>query len=200
MTKVLVLYYSTYGHIETMAYAVAEGAREVEGVEAVVKRVPELVPEEVAKQNHFKLDQPAPVATTAELPEYDAIIVGCGTRTAAWPRRCATSGTRPADCGEGLADRQGRLGLLELGHPARRQRDDADHRLSAFMHHGMIYVGLPYSCQEQMGVDEIKGGSPYGRPHDHPAATAAASVRADSHGPLPGPATWPGVVAKKLKG
>jgi len=80
MTKVLVLYYSSYGHIEQMAYAVAEGAREVAGVEAVVKRVPELVPEEVAKQSHFKLDQPAPVATPAELADYDAIIVGTPTR------------------------------------------------------------------------------------------------------------------------
>src|SRR3954466_10263683 len=80
MTKVLVLYYSMYGHIEKMAYAVADGAREVEGVDVVVKRVPELVPEETAKQHHFKLDQPAPVATPAELAEYDAIIVGCGTR------------------------------------------------------------------------------------------------------------------------
>src|SRR3954447_10608744 len=80
MTKVLVLYYSMYGHIEKMAYAVADGVREVEGVDVVVKRAPELVPEEIAKQNHFKLDQPAPVATPAELAEYDAIIVGCGTR------------------------------------------------------------------------------------------------------------------------
>src|SRR3954453_22802293 len=80
MTKVLVLYYSMYGHIEKMAYAVADGVREVEGVDVVVKRVPELVPEEMAKKHHFKLDQPAPVATTAELAEYDAIIVGCGTR------------------------------------------------------------------------------------------------------------------------
>src|SRR3954471_19264109 len=70
MTKVLVLYYSMYGHIEKMAYAVADGAREVDGVDVVVKRVPELVPEEIAKQNHFKLDQPAPVATPAELAEY----------------------------------------------------------------------------------------------------------------------------------
>jgi len=80
VTKVLVLYYSSYGHIEQMAYAVAEGAREVKGVEAVVKRVPELVSEEVAKQSHFKLDQPAPIATPNELGDYDAIIVGTPTR------------------------------------------------------------------------------------------------------------------------
>ena len=79
MTKVLVLYYSSYGHIETMAYAVADGVREA-GAEAVVKRVPETVPAEIAKANHFKLDQPAPVATPQELAEYDAVIVGVPTR------------------------------------------------------------------------------------------------------------------------
>lgn len=79
MTKVLVLYYSSYGHIETMAYAVAEGAKSA-GAEVVVKRVPELVPEDVAKSSHFKLDQAAPIATAEELAEYDAIIVGSGTR------------------------------------------------------------------------------------------------------------------------
>ncbi len=79
MAKVLVLYYSSYGHIESMANAVAEGAR-AGGAEVAVKRVPELVPEEVARNSHFKLDQPAPIATPDELAEYDAIIVGCGTR------------------------------------------------------------------------------------------------------------------------
>ena len=79
MTKVLVLYYSSYGHIETMAYAAAEGARDG-GAEAVVKRVPELVPEEAARKSGYKLDQPAPVATVDELPDYDAIIFGTGTR------------------------------------------------------------------------------------------------------------------------
>ena len=79
MTKVLVLYYSSYGHIETMAYAAAEGAREG-GAEAVVKRVPELVPEEAARKSGYKLDQPAPIATVDELPDYDAIIFGTGTR------------------------------------------------------------------------------------------------------------------------
>ena len=79
MTKVLVLYYSAYGHIETMADAVAEGVREA-GAEAVVKRVPELVPEEVARKSHYKLDQKAPVATIEELADYDAIVVGTGTR------------------------------------------------------------------------------------------------------------------------
>jgi NAD(P)H dehydrogenase (quinone) len=86
MTKVLVLYYSSYGHIEQMAQAVAEGVRAA-GAEAVIKRVPELVPEEIAKKSHFKLDQAAPIATVAELPDYDAIIIGCRRASAIWPRR-----------------------------------------------------------------------------------------------------------------
>lgn len=79
MTKVLVLYYSAYGHIEKMAQAIAEGVRET-GADVAIKRVPELVPEEIARKSGFKLDQPAPIATVAELPEYDAIIFGTGTR------------------------------------------------------------------------------------------------------------------------
>ena len=88
MTKVLVLYYSTYGHIETMAYAVAEGVREA-GAEAVVKRVPETVPETVARQSHYKLDQAAPLAAVAELANYDAIVIGAGTRFGRMPSQMA---------------------------------------------------------------------------------------------------------------
>src|SRR6476659_10174704 len=79
MTKVLVLYYSAWGHIEKMAYAAAEGAREA-GAEVDVKRVPELVPEDVAKAAWYKMDQKAPIAKPEELANYDAIIFGCGTR------------------------------------------------------------------------------------------------------------------------
>jgi NAD(P)H dehydrogenase (quinone) len=112
MTKVLVLYYSAYGHIERMGEAVAEGARSVEGVEVTIKRVPELVPEEVARKSGMKLDQKAPIATIDELPDYDAIIFGAPTRygkmpsssahrpgTATCAPRCATSSTRPAATG-----------------------------------------------------------------------------------------------------
>ena len=98
MTKVLVLYYSTYGHIETMAYAVAEGVREA-GAEAVVKRVPETVPEEIARGAHFKLDQPAPVATVDELAEYDAIILGVPTRYGRMASQMAAFWTPRARCG-----------------------------------------------------------------------------------------------------
>ena len=163
MTKVLVLYYSTYGHIETMAYAVAEGAREVEGVEAVVKRVPELVPEEVARQNHFKLDQPAPIATTAELPEYDAIIVGCGTRYGGMASQMRNFWDQTG----GLWMKGALIGKVgsAFASSATQHGGNETTMITAFplfMHQGMVYVGLPYSCQAQMGVEEVKGGSPYG--------------------------------------
>ncbi|WP_342345826.1 NAD(P)H:quinone oxidoreductase [Shewanella dokdonensis] len=89
MSKVLILYYSTYGHIETMAYSVAEGARAA-GAEVTVKRVPETAPEAIAKSAHFKLDQSAPIATVAELPNYDAIIIGCPTRFGRMPSQMSS--------------------------------------------------------------------------------------------------------------
>ncbi|MEK0082612.1 NAD(P)H:quinone oxidoreductase [Benzoatithermus flavus] len=163
MTKVLVLYYSAYGHIEQMAYAVAEGARQVDGVEAVVKRVPELVPEEVAKKAGMKLDQPAPIATVDELPDYDAIIVGTGTRYGGM-----TSQMRSFWDQTGSLWMKGSL----IGKVASMFSSSATQHggnettivtgIPLFLHQGMVYVGLPYSCQEQMGLDEIKGGSPYG--------------------------------------
>jgi NAD(P)H dehydrogenase (quinone) len=163
MTKVLVLYYSTYGHIERMAYAVAEGAREVSGVEADVMRVAETVPEEVARQHHFKLDQSAPVAKPQDLTRYDAVIVGCGTRYGGMASQMRN-----------FWDQTGQLwmqGAL-VGKVASAFASSATQHggnettlitaFPLFMHHGMVYVGLPYSCQAQMGLDEIKGGSPYG--------------------------------------
>ena len=126
MTKVLVLYYSSYGHIETMADAVAEGVRAA-GAEVDVKRVPELVPAEVARASHYKLDQAAPIARPADLVEYDAIIVGTGTR---YGRMTVADGEllgpdRRA-VGAGRADRQGGRGLHLHRQPARRAGDDAD--------------------------------------------------------------------------
>ena len=163
MTKVLVLYYSTYGHIETMAYAVAEGAREVDGVEAVVKRVPELVPEEVARQNHFKLDQPAPVATPAELAEYDAVIVGCGTRYGGMASQMRNFWDQTG----GLWMKGSLIGKVASAFSSSATQHGGNETtlitaFPLFMHQGMVYVGLPYSDQTQMGVEEVKGGSPYG--------------------------------------
>jgi NAD(P)H dehydrogenase (quinone) len=163
MTKVLVLYYSSYGHIEQMAYEVAAGARQVEGVEAVVKRVPETAPEEIAKAAHFKLDQPAPIATVSELPEYDAIIFGTPTRYGN-----ATSQMRSfIDQTGGLWARGslvGKVGSVFASSATQHGGNETTivTMIPTLLHLGFVVVGLPYSCAEQMGLDEIKGGSPYG--------------------------------------
>ena len=162
MTKVLVLYYSSWGHIEAMAYAVAEGAKEA-GADVVVKRVPELMPAEVTKAMHYKLDQPAPFAKPEELADYDAIIFGSSTRY----------GMMAAPMKHFL-DQTGALwmkGAL-VGKPAGVFTSTATQHggneasilsfQTALMHHGMIIVGLPYAYTGQMGHDEIRGGSPYG--------------------------------------
>jgi NAD(P)H dehydrogenase (quinone) len=163
MTKVLVLYYSSYGHIETMAYAVAEGVREVEGAEAVVKRVPELVPEEVARKAGMKLEQAAPIATVAELPEYDAIIVGCGTRYGGMAAQMRNF----FDQTGGLWMKGALIGKVASAFSSSASQHGGQEvtlvtAIPFFLHQGMVYVGLPYSCAEQMGLEEIKGGSPYG--------------------------------------
>ncbi len=200
MTKVLVLYYSMYGHIEKMAYAVADGVREVEGVDVVVKRVPELVPEEIAKQNHFKLDQPAPVATTAELAEYDAIIVGCGTRYGGM----ASQMRNFFDQTGGLWMQGALVGKVASAFSSSASQHGGQETtlittIPFFLHQGMVYVGLPYSCQEQMGVEEVKGGSPYGAT----TISAGDGSRQPSEKEL-GMARFQGrhvaTIAKKLKG
>lgn len=162
MAKVLVLYYSSYGHIEQLAYAAAEGARN-EGAEVVVKRVPELVPEEVAKASHFKLDQAAPIATVDELAEYDAIIVGAGTRfgTVASQMRNFWDQTGGLWFNGKLV---GKVGSVFTSSATQHggQESTLLGFIPTFLHHGMVVAGLPYAFQGQMGVDAIKGGSPYG--------------------------------------
>ncbi|CVI63461.1 NAD(P)H:quinone oxidoreductase type IV (plasmid) [Agrobacterium leguminum] len=162
MAKILVLYYSSYGHIETMAYAVAEGAKST-GAVVIVKRVPELVPEEVAKSSHFKLDQAAPIATVDELVEYDAIIVGAGTRfgTVASQMRNFWDQTGSLWFNGKLV---GKVGSAFTSSATQHggQESTILGFISTFLHHGMVVAGLPYAFQGQMGVDEIKGGSPYG--------------------------------------
>ncbi|QDL90659.1 NAD(P)H:quinone oxidoreductase [Paroceanicella profunda] len=162
MTKVLVLYYSSYGHIETMAEAVAEGVRST-GAEAVVKRVPETVPEEIAKGAHFKLDQAAPVATVAELPEYDAIIFGTPTRFG----NMASQMKSFLDSAGGLWASGALVGKAGgVFTSTATQHGGQESTLLSFhtvlLHFGFVIAGLPYAFQGQMGVDEIKGGSPYG--------------------------------------
>ena len=163
MAKILILYYSMYGHIEIMANAVAEGARNVENTEVVVKRVPELMSEEVARRVGAKLDQPAPIATVDELPNYDAIIFGTPTR---FGNMCAQM--------RNFLDQTGRLwlsgGLIgKVGSvftSTGTQHGGQETTITSFhttlLHHGMIIVGVPYSCQEIMNMSEITGGSPYG--------------------------------------
>jgi len=162
MTKVLVLYYSSYGHIERMAQAVAEGVREA-GAEATIKRVPELVPEEIARKSHFKLDQPAPIATVDELPGYDAIIIGVPTRFGNMPAQMKNFLDQTG--GLWLAGKLiGKVGSVfsstATQHGGQESTILSTH--TVLLHQGMVIVGLPYSFQGQMGVKEVSGASPYG--------------------------------------
>jgi NAD(P)H dehydrogenase (quinone) len=162
MAKVLVLYYSSYGHVETMAHAVAEGARNA-GAQVDVKRVPETVPEEIARGAHFKLDQAAPVATVGELENYDAIIVGTGTRYGRMSSQMASF----LDQTGGLWMRgalNGKVGAAFSSTATQHggQETTLFSIITNLLHFGMIIVGLPYSHQGQMSVEEIVGGAPYG--------------------------------------
>ena len=162
MPKVLVLYYSSYGHIERMAQAIAEGAREA-GAEVDIKRVPELVPEEVARKSGFKLDQQAPLATVDELANYDAIIVGVGTRYG----RMASQMSNFWDQTGGLWVKSALVGKLgsafsSTGTQHGGQETTLLSIITNLLHHGMVVVGLPYSFAGQSRMDEITGGSPYG--------------------------------------
>jgi len=162
MAKVLVLYYSAYGHIEKMAYAVAEGAKSA-GAEVTVKRVPELVPEDVAKASYFKVDQEAEIASPSELDQYDAIIVGAGTRfgTVASQMRNFWDQTGGLWAQGKLV---GKLGSMFTSSATQHggQESTILGFLPTFLHHGMAVAGLPYAFQGQMGTEEVKGGSPYG--------------------------------------
>lgn len=162
MAKVLVLYYSSYGHIETMAKAVAEGALEA-GAKVDILRVPETVPLEVAKASHYQLDQAAPVAKVEQLADYDAIIVGTGTRFGRMGSQMASF----LDQAGGLWARgalNGKVGGAFTSTATQHGGQEVTlfSILTNLMHFGMITVGLPYSYQGQMTLDEIVGGSPYG--------------------------------------
>lgn len=162
MTKVLVLYYSSYGHIETMAGAVADGVAAA-GAMPVVKRVPETVPPEIANKYGYKIDQSAPVANVAELPEYDAIILGTPTRFG----NMAAQMKNFLDQTGGLWMRDalvGRIGSVftSTGSQHGGQESTIIATQIVLMHLGMVVVGLPYSFKGQLRMDEITGGSPYG--------------------------------------
>jgi len=162
MTKVLVLYYSSYGHIETMAGAVAEGARSV-GAEVTIKRVAELVPDEVARKSGYKLDQTAPVASVSELPEYDAIIFGTPTRygNMAAQMKNFIDQTGSLWVQGKLVGKVGSV-FTSTGSQHGGQETTILTFLAPLLHLGFVIVGLPYSFQGQMGVTEVMGNSPYG--------------------------------------
>ena len=162
MTKILILYYSMYGHIEIMAKAVAEGARSAGGTEVVIKRVPDTMPPEVAKQYGAKLDQEAPLATPDELPQYDAIIFGTPTRfgNMAGQMRNFLDQTGSLWLKGALVGKVGSV-FTSTGTGGGNESTILTF-IPTLLHHGMVYVGLPYSIPETMDVSEVRGGSPYG--------------------------------------
>ncbi|HTR64999.1 MAG TPA: NAD(P)H:quinone oxidoreductase [Terriglobales bacterium] len=162
MSKVLVLYYSSYGHIEQMAEAVAAGASET-GATVTLKRVPETAPEAVAKAAHFKLDQKAPIATVAELVDYDAIIIGAPTRFGRMPSQMASF----LDQAGGLWVRGLLIGKVGSAFTSTASQHGGQEvtlfsTITNLLHFGMVIVGLPYSFQGQLKLDEVTGCSPYG--------------------------------------
>lgn len=162
MTKVLVLYYSSYGHVETLAQAVAEGAREA-GATAEIKRVPELVPGDTAARAGYKLDQPAGVATVAELPDYDAIVIGTPTR---FGNMASQMKNFLDQCGglwfeDKLVGKVGSV-FTSTGSQHGGQESTLLSTHTVLLHLGMVVVGLPYSFKGQMRMDAITGGTPYG--------------------------------------
>ncbi len=162
MARVLVLYHSTYGHLEQMAYAVAQGAREG-GAEVDIKRVPELVPEELARKSGYNMDQPAPIATVEELADYDAIVVGAGTRYG----RMASQMSSFWDQTGSLWLRGALVGKVGAAFSATATQHGGQETtlfsiITNLLHHGLVISGLPYAFQGQSRMDEITGGSPYG--------------------------------------
>lgn len=199
MTKVLVLYHSTYGHIEKMAEAVAEGARSVEGVTVDIKRVPELVPEELARASGYKLDQAAPIAKPEELADYDAVIVGAGTRygTAASQMRNFLDQTGGIWMKGALVGKVGSA-FTSTATQHGGQETTLIGLIQTLLHHGMLIAGLPYAWSGQQRIDEVTGGSPYGAT----TITGGDGSRMPSDNELDG-ARWQGRYvaenAKKLK-
>ena len=162
MTKLLVLYYSMYGHIETMAKSIVEGARSVDGVQVTLKRVPEIMSEETARKAGAKVDQAAPIAAPKELAEYDAIIFGTPTRFG----NMAAQMRNFLDQTGSLWVTGGLVGKVASVFASTGTGGGNESTILTFiptlLHHGMIYVGLPYACPDLADISELKGGSPYG--------------------------------------
>lgn len=162
MPKILVLYYSSYGHIETMAYAVAEGAKEA-GAQVDVKRVPETAPDDVVKNAGFKTDQKAPVAKVDELADYDAIILGVGTRYGHMASQMAAFWDQTGGLWQKGA-LEGKVGATFSSTASQHggQETTLLSNITMMFHLGMVVVGLPYSYKGLITVDEVTGGTPYG--------------------------------------
>jgi NAD(P)H dehydrogenase (quinone) len=162
MAKVLVLYYSSYGHVERLAGAVAEGARAA-GAQVDIKRVPETVPLDIAKASHFKLDQPAPIAKVDDLPNYDAIVVGAPTRFGRMPSQMGSFWEQAGGLWVGGA-LHGKVGGAFSSSATQHGGNEMTlfSIIANLLHFGFVIVGLPYSHEGQMTLEEIVGGSPYG--------------------------------------
>lgn len=162
MARVLILYYSSYGHVETMAGAIAEGVVAA-GAEAVVKRVPETAPAEIAAAAHFKIDQAAPICTVDELPDYDAIIFGIPTRYGRMPSQMAAFLDQTGSLWARGA-LHGKVGSAFVSTATQHggQETTLFSMIANMLHFGMVIAGLPYSFQGQMRLDEVSGTSPYG--------------------------------------
>ena len=163
MVKILVLYHSTYGHIETLAEAVAAGARLVEGAEVDIRRAPELIDEDLARASHYKLDQAAPVAQVDELAQYDAIIMGCGTRYG----RIASQLAAFLDRTGGLWSRGAFIGKVGSGFASSASQHGGQETtimslITNMIHLGMVVVGMPSNWPGLMTLSEVTGGGPYG--------------------------------------
>ena len=163
MTRLLILYYSTYGHIERLAQEAADGARSVDGVTVDVKRVPETMPRDVAEKAGAKLDQKAPVATIDELANYDAIMIGAPTRFGRMPGQMANFLDQAGSLWQGNK-LVGKVGSAFTSTATQHggQETTLFSIITNLLHFGLVVVGLPYSAKGQMTLDEISGGSPYG--------------------------------------
>ncbi len=162
-TRLLVLYYSSWGHVETMARAVADGARSVPGVHVDLRRVPELVPDAVARASGYRLEQAAPVAEPEELAHYDAIVFGTPTRFG----NMAAQMRNFLDRTGGLWARGALVGKVgSVFAVTGTQHGGQETTITSFhttlLHHGMVIVGLPYAFEGLTRMDEVSGGTPYG--------------------------------------
>jgi NAD(P)H dehydrogenase (quinone) len=163
MSKILIVYYSSYGHVETLAQAIAEGARSIAGAEVTMKRVPELVPDEVAKSSGMKVAQSAPIADPSELGDYDAILFGTPTRFG----NMAAQMRNFLDQTGGLWMKGALVGKIgSVFASTATQHGGQETTITSFhttlLHHGMVIVGVPYACPELSTMSEISGGTPYG--------------------------------------